>query len=69
MSAGLSIAYHEYTISIVEAERRFTAFVTRPGALIQHDGRSSERWASASCGSFDRALIVAKKAIDSDIIR
>ena len=69
MDAGFSVAYHEYTISIVEAERRFTAFVTRAGALIQHDGHASERWASASCGSFDRALVVAKKAIDSDEIR
>jgi hypothetical protein len=69
MAAGLSVTYHEYTISIVEAERRFTAFVTRPGALIQHDGHTSERWASASCGSFDRALVVAKKAIDNDVIR
>ncbi len=69
MSAGLSIVYHEYTISIVEAERRFTAFVTRPGALIEHNGHASEQWASASCGSFDRALVVAKKAIDGDEIR
>jgi len=69
MDAGFSVTYHEYTISIVETERRFTAFVTRPGALIQHDGHASERWASASCGSFDRALVVAKKAIDSDQIR
>ena len=69
MDAGLSITYHEYTISIVQAERRFTAYVTRPGALIQHGGHASERWASASCGSFDRALVVAKKAIDSDEIR
>ena len=69
MDAGFSVAYHEYTISIVETERRFTAFVTRPGALIQHDGHASERWASASCGSFDRALVVAKKAIDGDEIR
>jgi hypothetical protein len=69
LGEGLNIIYHEYTISIIEAERRFTAFVTRPGALIQHDGHLSERWASASCGSFDRALVVAKKAIDSDEIR
>jgi hypothetical protein len=69
MDAGFSVTYHEYTISIVEADRRFTAVVTRPGALIQHDGHASERWASASCGSFDRALVVAKKAIDGDVIR
>jgi len=69
MGAGFSVTYHEYTISIVEADRRFTAVVTRPGALIQHDGHASERWASASCGSFDRALVVAKKAIDNDNIR
>ena len=69
MGEGLNIVYHEYTISIVQAEQRFTAIVTRPGALIHHDGRASERWASASCGSFDRALVVAKKAIDGDEIR
>jgi hypothetical protein len=69
MAADHAVSYHEYTISIIQAERRFTAFVTRPGALIQHDGRASERWASASCGSFDRALAVAKEAIDSDEIR
>ena len=45
------------------------AVFTRPGALIQHDGHASERWSSASCGSFDRALVVAKKAIDGDVIR
>jgi hypothetical protein len=69
MGAGVSIVYHEYTISVVQTDQRYTAFVTRPGALIEHDGRASERWASASCGSFDRALVVAKKAIDSDEIR
>ena len=69
MGAGFTTVYHEYTISIVQADQRFTAFVTRPGAFIHHNGRASERWASASCGSFDRALVVAKKAIDSDEIR
>jgi hypothetical protein len=69
MDAGFSVTYHEYTISIVEVDRRFTAVVTRPGVLIQHDGHASERWSSASCGSFDRALVVAKKAIDGDVIR
>jgi hypothetical protein len=63
------VLYHEYSITITEADRRFTAVVTRPGALIQHDGRASEQWSSASCGSYERALLVAKNAIDGDVIR
>ena len=69
MGADPVILYHDYSISIVQADRRFTALVTRSGALIQHDGRSSERWSSHSCASFDRAVTVAKAAIDSDEIR
>ena len=66
---GQTEIYHEYTIIITETGRRFTAVVSRPGALIQHDGRASEQWSSASCGSYDRALWVAKNAIDGDFIR
>src|ERR1700750_3382362 len=33
MGAGFTTVYHEYTISIVQADQRFTAFVTRPGAF------------------------------------
>lgn len=62
-------AYLEYNIRIVRDGARFLAHVTRDGALIAHDGRSSEVWASASCGTRDRAVWVAKNAIDTDKIR
>jgi hypothetical protein len=55
--------YLGYDIAITEEAGRFTARVTRIGALIAHDGRASEVWAAASCGSFDRALETAKTAI------
>lgn len=63
------LAYFEYQIRIIEENKRFTAQVTREDGLIEHDGRASEVWASASCGSRDRAIWVAKNAIDTDAIR
>lgn len=69
MTTDDSLAYFEYQISITEVDKRFTARVTREGGLIEHDGRASEVWASASCGSRDRAIWVAKNAIDQDVIR
>lgn len=63
------LTYYEYRIHILEENKRFTARVTRDGGLIEHDGRASEVWASASCGSRDRAIWVAKNAIDTDKIR
>lgn len=63
------VPYFEYTITLAQEGARFTARVSRKGGLITHDGRISEVWASASCNSRDRALWVAKNAIDSDKIR
>jgi hypothetical protein len=63
------LEYHEYTITVTDDGGRFTARVTRAGALIEHDGRVSEVWAAASAGSLERAFQVAKTAIDSDRIR
>lgn len=62
-------AYLDYKIRIVCGGSRFLAYVSRNGGLIEHDGRSSEVWASASCGTRDRAIWVAKNAIDTDKIR
>jgi hypothetical protein len=61
--------YHEYTITVTEAAGRFTPRVTREGAMIEHDGKVSEAWSAASCGSLDRAVLVARTAIDTDRIR
>jgi len=58
------IPYRGYQIAVEHDKTRFTARVSREGNLINHDGRSSEVWASESCGSYDRAVSVAKKAID-----
>jgi len=59
------IAYLGYRILVDEVKMRFTARVSRDGGMVNHDGRISEVWASASCGSYDRAILVAKKAIDT----
>jgi hypothetical protein len=69
MDSSHQLTYLEYNISITEEGARFTARVSREGALIEHDGRTSEIWASASCGSRDRAIWTAKNAIDMDHIR
>lgn len=69
MDRGNHITYLEYTINIVLQDARFVALVSREGQLIEHDGRASEVWASASCTSRDRAIWVAKNAIDTDKIR
>ena len=63
------VSYLEYTITIGQEGPRFTARVSRKDGLIAHDGRASEVWASASCNSRDRAIWVAKNAIDTDKIR
>lgn len=65
MTAEHQIAYLGYRILVAEEKMRFTARISRDGGMVQHDGRSSEVWASASCGSYDRAISVAKRAIDS----
>lgn len=63
------LTYLEYQIGITQEGPRFTARVTRNGGLIEHDGRASEVWVSASCNTRDRAVWVAKNAIDTDRIR
>jgi len=69
MGAETQTTYLEYVITVTESDGRFTPRVTRPGGLIEHDGRVSEAWAAASCGSADRALQTARAAIDNDRIR
>jgi hypothetical protein len=69
MTANDQTTYLEYEIGIVSEGVRFKASVSRNGGLIEHDGRASEVWVSASCVSRDRALWVAKNAIDTDKIR
>jgi hypothetical protein len=69
MSADTQVIYLEYKITVTELAGRFTSRVTRDGAMIEHDGHISEAWAAASCASLDRAILVAKTAIDSDRIR
>ena len=69
MSADDQITYLEYKIRLSQDGTRFIAYVSRDGALIEHDGRASEMWASASCVNRDRAILVAKTAIDTDKIR
>ena len=64
MNANSQIAYLDYQIVIDQDKTRFTARVRRDEGLISHDGRNSEVWASESCGSHDRAIWVAKNAID-----
>jgi hypothetical protein len=69
MSADTQITYLEYLITVTEEAGRFTSRVTREGGLIEHDGHVSEGWKAASCASLDRAVRVAKAAIDSDRVR
>lgn len=69
MTTDFQIAYLGYRIRIDEEKMRFTARVSREGGMVNHDGRISEVWASASCGSYDRAILVAKKAIDTGQIQ
>ena len=68
MNAISPISYLGYDIAIAQDKMRFTARVTRDGALISHNNRNSEVWASESCGSSDRAIWVAKNAIDTGLI-
>jgi hypothetical protein len=63
------VPYLEYMITVTQDGGRFTPRVTREGGLIEHDGNVSEAWAAASCASLERAVLVAKTAIDSDRVR
>jgi len=69
MSAETRTVYLEYVITTTEDAGRFTSRVTREGGMIEHDGHVSEGWRTASCASLDRAVHVAKTAIDTDRIR
>jgi hypothetical protein len=69
MSVDTQVTYLEYMITVSEEAGRFTPRVTREGALIEHDGHTSEAWKAASCASLDRAVHIAKTAIDTDRIR
>ena len=69
MSADTQTTYLEYIITVTEEAGRFTARVTREGGTIEHNGHVSEGWKAASCASLDRAVHVAKTAIDTDAIR
>lgn len=69
MSADTRTTYLEYIITITEEAGRFTSRVTREGGMIEHDGQISEGWKAASCASLDRAIHVAKTAIDNDRVR
>lgn len=69
MAVEMQSMYFDYVITVTESGGRFTPRVTRPGKLIEHDGRSSEAWAAASCASMERAIQTARAAIDNDHIR
>jgi hypothetical protein len=65
MIANIPVSYRGFQITIAQDKTRFTARVIREdGGLISHDGRNSEIWASESCGSYDRAVWLAKNLID-----
>jgi hypothetical protein len=65
MTPDHEILFKGYQIAIAEERMRFTARISRKGEMIRHDGRSSEIWASASCGSFDHAVATAMRAINT----
>jgi hypothetical protein len=69
MSADDQLTYLEYQISITEEAARFTAHVRREDGPIKHDGRASAVWVTASCNSRERAIWVAKNAIDTDRVQ
>src|SRR5690349_19148809 len=60
-----TLAYFEYSITVTQADGRFIARVSREGGLIEHDGQVAEAWSSASCPTSERAIQVAKTAIDT----
>lgn len=69
MAAGAEIDYRGYSISITEGGGRFTPRVRFNGRMVEHDGRISEIWTSASCGSRERALEIARTAIDTGRVK
>jgi hypothetical protein len=69
MTGIVEIPYRGYQIAIREEAGRFTPRITREGAQVEHDGRSSDVWAGASCGSYNRALETACNAIRTGRVR
>lgn len=65
----ISTRYEGYDICVVEHAARFIPRVTRPGALIAHDGGLAQSWSSRPRLSYARALEVAMAAIDTQQIR
>lgn len=68
MDDANQVKFLDYEIRIVQDGSRYIAYVRCDGQLIEHDGRASEVWASASCGTRDRAIWVAKNAINTNKI-
>ena len=69
MSGIVEVPYPGYQIAISVVGGRFTPRIPREGALGAHGGRSSQVWAGASCGSYDRALETARSAIRTGRVR
>ena len=65
----ISTRYEGYDICVVENSARFIPRVTRPGALIEHDGARAQSWSGRPRMSYARALEVAMTAIDTRQIR
>lgn len=64
-----STQYEGYDICVVEHSARFIPRVTRPGALIEHDGTRAQAWSGVPRLSYARALETAMTAIDTRQIR
>ena len=64
-----TVEHEGFTITVTQDNGRFTPRITRAGHMIAHDGRVSEAWSGASCGSLQRAVDVARNAIDNDKVR
>jgi len=69
LAAVTEVEYRGYSIAVTEDGHRFTPYVRRNGRMVEHDGRVSEVWAAASCGSRERALDTAKAPIDSGRVK
>ena len=65
MKPEYKIHHRGFQIIVAEEKMRFTARVSRDGGPIKHDGGSSAVWASSTCGSYDQAVAVAIRAINS----
>jgi hypothetical protein len=61
--------YQGYHIAITEDGGRFIPRVSHAGHMVEHDGRTSQIWTAASCGSLERALQRAQAAIDTGRVK